>query len=239
MCPISTQAIKSQPHPSQIADSSFSVKSSIPQGTSKGSPVKSGPEMITVFTDPINFNVKHPLNNSWTLWYDSRGKKTNQSSWSQCLREVVSFNTVEDFWGAYNNLTRVSNLAPGSNYHLFKENIKPMWEDAANSEGGKWVIQFSRKAGEEINHLWLHSILCCIGETFLYEDQISGVVVSVRKGFYRLALWTRTSDDRQICEAICSHLKVSLNLSSQQQLEFQTHADATHGGLFNKGRYVV
>lgn len=27
------------------------------------------PEQITVFHDPENFNVKHPLMNKWTLWF--------------------------------------------------------------------------------------------------------------------------------------------------------------------------
>jgi len=26
-------------------------------------------ETVTVFHDPDNFNVKHPLMNSWTLWF--------------------------------------------------------------------------------------------------------------------------------------------------------------------------
>lgn len=28
-----------------------------------------GDEQITVFHDPDNFNVKHPLMNHWTLWF--------------------------------------------------------------------------------------------------------------------------------------------------------------------------
>ncbi|CAG8692284.1 14801_t:CDS:2, partial [Racocetra fulgida] len=50
-------------------------------------------------------------------------------------------------------------LSAGSNYHLFKKGIKPMWEDPANEQGGKWVIQFPRnKTGEEINTLWLYTV---------------------------------------------------------------------------------
>jgi translation initiation factor 4E len=33
---------------------------------SNGSPSE---EQITVFHDPDNFNVKHPLMNKWTLWF--------------------------------------------------------------------------------------------------------------------------------------------------------------------------
>ncbi|KAK9762366.1 eukaryotic translation initiation factor 4E [Basidiobolus ranarum] len=240
MSSIASEVLEKQESVPQInTDSSLIDDEKIPQASLSENPTEEDQEMVTVFTDPVNFNVKHPLNNSWTLWYDNPGKKTNQSSWSQNLKEVVTFNTVEDFWGTYNNVVRVSDLTPGSNYHLFKEGIKPMWEDAANEQGGKWVIQFSKRTGEEINNLWLYAILCCIGETFLYEDQISGAVVSVRKGFFRLSLWTRTSDSKEICEAIGSHLKESLGLSPNQHLEFQSHADAAKGASCNKGRYVV
>jgi translation initiation factor 4E len=54
---------------------------------------------ITVFNDPVNFNAKHPLHNSWTLWFDNPGKKSNSNTWEQSLKELITFDTVEDFWG--------------------------------------------------------------------------------------------------------------------------------------------
>jgi translation initiation factor 4E len=56
-------------------------------------------KMTTVFDDGKNFNVKHPLESSWTLWYDYQQRKTNQESWLDSLKKVFSFETVEDFWG--------------------------------------------------------------------------------------------------------------------------------------------
>lgn len=53
----------------------------------------------TVFHDPKNYNVKHPLQNTWTLWFDNPGKKANAASWSANLKEIVNVDTVEDFWG--------------------------------------------------------------------------------------------------------------------------------------------
>lgn len=53
---------------------------------------------ITIFHDRLNYNVKHPLHNEWTLWFDNPGKKANAQSWSQNLKEIVTFKTIEDFW---------------------------------------------------------------------------------------------------------------------------------------------
>ncbi|CAG8676988.1 16354_t:CDS:2, partial [Cetraspora pellucida] len=194
-------------------------------------------EVRTVFSDPANFNVKHPLFNSWTLWFDNPGKKANTASWSQNLKELITFDSVEEFWGVYNNIVKASELSAGSNYHLFKKGIKPMWEDPANEQGGKWVIQFPRnKTGEEINTLWLYTMLACIGEAFEYTDEVCGAVVSVRKIFYRISLWTRTSFNKEICESLGRQLKQTLNLNPSQQLEFQPHSDSIKSGSHSKER---
>lgn len=47
--------------------------------------------------------------------------------------------SVEQWWGLYCHLTRPNELPPLSDLHLFKLGIKPMWEDPANINGGKWV----------------------------------------------------------------------------------------------------
>ncbi|KAI8048546.1 translation initiation factor eIF 4e-like domain-containing protein [Syncephalis plumigaleata] len=192
----------------------------------------------TVLADPVNFNVKHPLFNSWTLWYDQGGKRTSSAqTWSQNLKEVVTFDTVEDFWGVYNNVAKVNELQSGANYHLFKKGIKPMWEDAANAKGGKWVVQLQKTRNFDINDYWLYMMLACIGETFEYEDEICGAVMSARKSFNRLALWTRTCNKREVCERIGYQFKEALGLNVQ--FEFQAHSDASKSGPYNKDKYVV
>jgi len=101
-------------------------------------------EIRTVFHDPENFNVKHPLMNTWTLWFTKppSGKGDN---WAELLKEVISFDSVEEFWGIYNNITPTSDLALKSDYHLFKKGVRPEWEDAQNKHGGKWAFQFKDK----------------------------------------------------------------------------------------------
>ena len=39
--------------------------------------------------------LKHPLLNTWTLWY-FKMEKTRE--WSENQRQVLSFSTAEDFW---------------------------------------------------------------------------------------------------------------------------------------------
>ena len=55
---------------------------------------------VTVFHDPENFTVKHPLQHQWTLWFTKppSGKGDN---WNDLLKEVVTFDSVEEFWGVF------------------------------------------------------------------------------------------------------------------------------------------
>ncbi|GMF40835.1 unnamed protein product [Phytophthora fragariaefolia] len=42
--------------------------------------------------------VQHPLQNRWVLWYDNPKKRHSTESWEDNLKNVYTFNTVEDFW---------------------------------------------------------------------------------------------------------------------------------------------
>jgi translation initiation factor 4E len=44
-----------------------------------------------------DFTIKHPLERRWTLWYDSKTKKS-AAAWNDALRPVCTVSTVEEFW---------------------------------------------------------------------------------------------------------------------------------------------
>jgi hypothetical protein len=58
-----------------------------------------GDKVVTVFDDPANFNVKHQLQHVWTLWFTK--PPNGKQDWNELLKEVISFNSVEEFWGIY------------------------------------------------------------------------------------------------------------------------------------------
>lgn len=39
-----------------------------------------------------------------------------------------------------NNIYKVEEIMPNTDYMLFKKGTRPEWEDANNRDGGKWVI---------------------------------------------------------------------------------------------------
>lgn len=154
-------------------------------------------------------------------------------------------------------------MAVKSDYHLFKQGIRPEWEDAQNKHGGKWAYTSREKRNVPIDELWLNVMLAAIGETLEDEEEgeVMGVVVNVRKGFYRIGLWTRTvgrpvpggpegdvpggrgrtpERGRQVLMDLGKRFKDVLALSDDEKVEFSGHTDSAQSGSSRaKAKFVV
>jgi translation initiation factor 4E len=96
------------------------------------------------------------------------------------------------------HLKNPADIPQGANYHLFKEGIKPMWEDPANQRGGKWTSTYPKQARSAIlNKAWFDTISAVLGEQFENGDDITGIVISMRKMGDRIAIWTKTCDNKE------------------------------------------
>jgi len=170
--------------------------------------------------------TKHPLNSSWTLWYFLNDRSI---AWEDSQIQVASFDTVEDFWSLFNNITEASQLRVGCDYSLFKTGIKPMWEDNHNKHGGKWSLTSSPKSrGKELDSFFTDLVLMMIGENEDAHicDEINGVVLNVRHKGDKLALWTRNSTDKDTILSIGEVMQRCLNLPDRK-LEFIRHSDTS------------
>ncbi len=96
----------------------------------------------------------YPLQHEWTLFFDTRsaGPSTpgltptidsphppltptlSTSSWEANLRTIGTYSAVETFLPCFSKLRRPSQLDRHSSYHVFKDGIKPMWEDPRNAK---------------------------------------------------------------------------------------------------------
>uniref|UniRef100_U5EUM7 eIF-4F 25 kDa subunit n=1 Tax=Corethrella appendiculata TaxID=1370023 RepID=U5EUM7_9DIPT len=167
--------------------------------------------------------IKHPLQFTWTLWYLEPDRS---KSWEETLNEVTSFSTVEDFWSLYNHIKLPSEVKVGSDYSLFKQGIKPMWEDVQNKRGGRWVISINKQQRPEIlDKYWLDTILCLIGEAFEASDEICGAVVNVRPKGDKISIWTSNSQNRNAILEIGKIYKERLGLSPKTSINYQIHKD--------------
>lgn len=170
--------------------------------------------------------VKHPLQNQWTLWYLENDRN---KSWEDMQNEITSFDTVEDFWSLYNHIRVASELKQGNDYSLFKKNIRPMWEDAANKRGGRWVLNLNKQQRRnELDALWLDILLCLIGESFEYSDDINGAVVNIRPRGDKISIWTADGTNQDSILSIGHKLKECLRLPNEVQISYELHKDTAN-----------
>ncbi|XP_066261654.1 eukaryotic translation initiation factor 4E1-like [Euwallacea similis] len=178
---------------------------------------------VELIEAPIDYSVKHPLQNCWTLWYFENDRT---QSWEKNQREIASFQTVEDFWSLYNHIKLASELKQGTDYSLFKKGIMPMWEDAANKRGGRWLISLEKRhRNKELDIYWLDIILCLIGEAFEHSDEVCGAVVNIRYKGDKIGVWTSDANNSASVLEIGKKLKERLRIPACTTIGYEIHKD--------------
>ncbi|KAJ6530360.1 translation initiation factor eIF 4e-like domain-containing protein [Mycena vulgaris] len=194
---------------------------------------------------------EHPLEYPWTIYHDSKTKvpftpasavpspspspaqdgfvahPPESTDYEAGLTVVGEFSTVEEFCRYFNWLKPPSQLERNSNYHLFKAGIKPMWEDEANANGGKWVLTMKNNAAL-LDRCWNWLAMALVGEELEEgHDLICGAVVSLRSKVDRIQVWTRSKDDVERLNGIGKKLVKLLDVSEADGigLEFQYNTD--------------
>lgn len=186
-----------------------------------------------------DFAVRHPLNTRWALWYL---KGDRHKDWEDCLKQVSTFDTVEDFWALYNHIQPATGLSWNSDYYLFKEGIKPMWEDPSNVNGGRWlVIVDKQKRQNKLDQYWLEVMMAVIGEQFEeLGDHICGAVVNIRQKGDKVALWTRDAQADEVNTRIGYILKQKLHIPDSECIRFEVHKEnSSRTGSMVKPRIVI
>ncbi|KAJ6583196.1 translation initiation factor eIF 4e-like domain-containing protein [Mycena sp. CBHHK59/15] len=198
---------------------------------------------------------EHPLEYPWTIYHDTKAKvpftpataapapatapspsaaqdgfaphPPEGTDYEAGLTVVGDFSTVEEFCRYFNWLKPPSHLERNSNYHLFKAGIKPMWEDPANANGGKWVLTMKNNPAL-LDRCWNWLAMALVGEELEEgHDLICGAVVSLRSKVDRIQVWTRSKDDVERLNAIGKKLVKLLDVSEADGigLEFQYNTD--------------
>ena len=147
------------------------------------------------------------------------------NTYETSIKTISTISTVEEFWETYNFLVRPNDLPTTTDYHFFREGIKPTWEDSNNAKGGKWIVRLRKGLA---SRYWEESILALIGGQFpgVQDGEICGVVLSVRYSEDILGIWNRTSNDRELTERLRDAIKKILQLPPHAHIEYKPHQNS-------------
>lgn len=99
---------------------------------------------LFVPSNPLHSD-EHPLEHSYIFSYFMRPQgKFDPEDYAIFVQPVARINSVEQFWLIYRFIKKPSDLTEKVDFHLFKEGIKPVWEDPANRNGGKWILRLKK-----------------------------------------------------------------------------------------------
>lgn len=164
------------------------------------------------------------LRDTWVLWEQVVAEDTKSKSYSDAMRKVTKFNTVQEFWQIWNGIPQPSELleqrrierqqANGRSVGIdaimiFKDGIAPEWEDKVNATGGHLQLQLKPNVGGgQIDEYWNNLVIGMIGGTLDQSDMITGVRLvdkmggSKMAGAIRIELWFARFKDTSAVDAL-------------------------------------
>jgi translation initiation factor 4E len=141
-----------------------------------------------------SFKEPWPLKDAWVIWY--RPPTSKNSDYEKSIKPMCRMDTAQDFWNIYLHLKRPADLPTVSDYHFFKEGIRPVWEDDMNKRGGKWIMRLKKGVA---NRYWEDLLLAMVGDQFFEAgEEVCGAVLSVRSGEDVFSIWTKNDGGRNI-----------------------------------------
>eukprot|EP00188_Purpureofilum_apyrenoidigerum_P003007 Plantae.Rhodophyta-Purpureofilum_apyrenoidigerum.ctg30525.p1 GENE.Plantae.Rhodophyta-Purpureofilum_apyrenoidigerum.ctg30525~~Plantae.Rhodophyta-Purpureofilum_apyrenoidigerum.ctg30525.p1 ORF type:complete len:211 (-),score=30.98 Plantae.Rhodophyta-Purpureofilum_apyrenoidigerum.ctg30525:78-710(-) len=182
---------------------------------------------------------KHVLQSRFHFSFMRRGPSTRTEIYGSSIREIGTFGTVEDFWSYYNHLVRPNDLPVNTEYYLFRDSVRPMWEDPANKSGGRWTIRLKKGI---CNQAFEDLAMAFIGEQLDESDIVCGIALSIRFQEDVLSLWTRTSDDTVALENIRTMAReamqeyISVNTAKEWEYKQHVAVDAPTNSLSSDHR---
>ncbi|CAM9462053.1 unnamed protein product [Ectocarpus sp. 6 AP-2014] len=188
----------------------------------------SGPAYESLYNEPEDLTGTRQtlIQNRYCFWYYRKGaqkeSKDPSEAYESGIKVVDSFQTVEHFWRIYNHILRADQVPNATDVHLFRDGIKPTWEDASNSRGGQLLIRLKKGLA---SRAWESLVLAIIGEQFDVGNEICGAVVSVRYSEDVISVWNRSASNTEGIEKIRDTVKRLLQIPSFVQVEYRRHQD--------------
>lgn len=178
---------------------------------------------------------------TWTIWEQimQQSGDAKNAAYSDATHRVASFNTVKGFWKYWNHLPQPSELLDGKKFvrengkdksivdalMLFREGIKPEWEDSVNATGGHFQFQMKPQiGGGAIDEYWNNIVLGMIGGTIQPADLITGVrlvdkLTANKYAHIRIEVWFASYEDTEKVEALQKSLEQCMGTKLDGSIE--------------------
>ena len=185
-----------------------------------------GETLVTVFHDSANYNVKHKLQRSWTLWYDNPQKKSSVTNWLANLKMIATIETIGRLLGSLQQPSQTECNSGWIKLHFFKDGVQPMWEDKENVKRRQMDTFPSQKPKRVARYFMVKGLLAIESFDDKVNDEICGIVLSPRQKQDRIALWTKNTHPSEIIEGLGRKFIKLLGIDEDFRISFQPHEES-------------
>lgn len=148
----------------------------------------------------LSNNTFHSLSDKWTLY----AHLPHDTDWTiDSYKKIIHLNFLEEVISLFEALP--DKLVKNCMLFLMKNNIKPVWEDEQNRNGGCFSYKVNN---EDVSQVWKELSYLLIGNTLTenneLKQQINGITISPKKKFCIIKIWlsekkfTKTCDLKEI-----------------------------------------
>lgn len=182
-------------------------------GSGFGLPEQESEEVRQMLMEPMK------LKNKWWLW-EQVVQSEGRGTYTDAMRKVVAFDTVQDFWSIWNGLPQPGELLDQKRISremptgpavaidaimIFKDGISPEWEHPMNATGGHFQMMLKPTlGGGQIDEYWNNIVLGMVGGTIEPAELITGIrLVDKLSGpkvgnAVRIELWYTKATEAQV-----------------------------------------
>jgi hypothetical protein len=157
--------------------------------------------------------TSNTLDSKWSFYIHLH----NVNDWSfESYHKIMEMNTVEDAILVNDRID--FELIKKTILFVMKENIKPMWEDPNNKNGGGFSFKVHNKCAEQV---WKKVYYRLIGNSLTTNPQVSknicGISLSPKKSFCIIKIWMKD------CKYINPDIFVNIDDLPKNECLFKKH----------------
>ena len=146
----------------------------------------------------------------------TKAKSLEQKEFFEKIIKIADVSNVTEFWEVFQHIKKPSQCPIGTDYHIFKKGIIPMWEDENNKNGGKLSVLLTWKYA---NVIWEEVTFNLAKGLLPHFEYINGIVISMRPKFVVLSFWIKTNNNT-IVEKIRNAMSVMIQAPSTNCIDF-------------------
>ena len=141
--------------------------------------------LYTIMSEKGN-TLLNPTQTKWTLW----AHLPHDIDWTlSSYKKILEISSIEEIVILMETLP--SKMIKNCMLFLMRENIKPMWEDTKNKDGGSFSYKVPNK---NIEKTWCNLSYSLVGENLAKNSEIqkiiNGITISPKKNFCVIKIWT-------------------------------------------------